>query len=144
MKLNEQGHVMDLIKEVAKEVKLDSYNVEFEDKGGVSFVTLTLKSGVKVPQELCTGWPQLLRGSLETLRTNSEKVKEVKEVPLTVAVLHKPTGKWTAADVQAGRVREYGEVVIESFKKIGPATASDFALIEVDWNRKHIEITRME
>lgn len=133
---------MDQVKEIAKAVKLTSYDVEFEDRGGVHFIYLLLEDGTRIPQELRTGWPQLLRGSLETLRAQSEKVHSTKEAPLTVAVLHKPTGRWTASDVLRKQVREFAEAVTASFKD--SATPADFAVIEIDWASKHLNISKLE
>lgn len=141
--LNIQGTAADIVRDVARKVLLRDYDLEFEDRGGVHFVVLVLKDGSKVYQELRTGWPELLQQSLITLR-DTDKVQEVKEQPLSVAVIHKPTGKWTASEVMRKDVRNYSGAIISAFSKTETATPADFVLVEVDWSSKRLNITKLE
>lgn len=142
--LNIQGHVVDQVRTIAKIANVPHYDIEFEDRGGVHFLYFLLKDGTRIPQELRAGWPETLLATLKTMKEEESRVREVKEVPLTVAVLHKPTGQWTATDVLQKQVREYANAIVDSFKKRTPSTPTDFVLIEVDWTKKHLNITRLE
>lgn len=142
--ITQQGNIVDEVKAVAKKANLTSYDVEFENKGGIDFVVLKLEGGVTVPQELCTGWPAKLHGSLEALKSSQRDIKQETEQALSIAVLHRPSGRWTATEVLRKDIVSYAQAIIAAFKKTGPADDKDFSVIEVDWSKKNVNITQLE
>lgn len=141
---NIQGHVVDIFRDVAKAVNLPMYDLEFEDRGGVHFLIVVLKDGTRIPQELYAGWPGTLKTTLETLKREESRIKDIKETHITVAVIHKPTGQWTASDVQQAQVRQYADAIVAYFSKRTQSSPADFAVVEVNWSEKRLNITKLE
>lgn len=92
--------------------------------------------------------------------TDEAELEKFSNVEVTVAVLHKPTGKWTAREVRRRHVRAFADscvrnIVSQSIKIEDMIPTSeieeriekakpDFTVIEINWPDKNLSITSLE
>jgi hypothetical protein len=70
-----------------------------------------------------------------------DTLEEYINTPVTAVVFHRELLISSARDTKKKFVTAYAEACIESYQKQNPqSTREDFAVIEIDWSNKHIEL----
>lgn len=76
-----------------------------------------------------------------SLNTPEDKLDEYINTPVTAVVFHRNLLISSARDTKKKFVTAYADACIEAYQRQNPqATREDFAVIEIDWNNKHIEL----
>lgn len=91
---------------------------------------------------------------------DKEKAEEFLNTEITVGVIHRPTGDWTARETRRKHSRAFAEACVRNIVNKGLDIAtmtsteeidrmvkereSEFSVIEIDWANKSMNITKLE
>lgn len=130
------------------------YEVIEEDNGSITLLVHQLDSDINVtlnkPAIVSTGdIPDIngevlkngIVGELVDIVPDDRKLDEYINTPVTAVVFHRKHLISSARDTKKKFVTAYADACIESYQKTNPlSTREDFAVIEIDWSNKHIEL----